>query len=248
MKYDAIDQVKLDALRRKHAWLVEPLYAASDLVLEMPFFRWVKDLRSPQDFKRAAEQLYYHSATFPKTMGVMLGLTSMRENSMMPFYSKHAFGESDHHMMLRDWMRRHGLIDSAAELDHMLPSIETNACVNLAYQLALEQDREKWLVTINSGIERCSNDFFKAVAPKMHSLGCGDQYFDVHIEADEHHSIMGLEYISEVDPASFRAKELLSKALEGVSLWASMIHSWIGIHTLPVFKLDGSLATPLKQL
>jgi hypothetical protein len=247
-KYEAVDQVKLDALRRQHGWLVEPLYLASDLVKEMPFFRWVKELRDPKDFKRVAEQLYYHSATFPKVMGIMLGFTSMRENSMMPFYSKHAFGESDHHMMLRDWMVRNGLIEASTDLDEVLPNMQTNACVNLAYQLAIEQDREKWLVTINSGIERCSNDFFKVVAPQMHSLGVGDTYFDVHIEADEHHSIMGLEYLTDVDPKSHRAKVLLSKALEGVSLWASMIHSWIGLNVTPVFKLDGTLDTGLKAI
>jgi hypothetical protein len=242
-KYEAIDQAKLDTLRRKHAWLVDPLYAASDRVAAMPFFDWVRALRTPQEFKCVAEQLYHHSATFPKVMGIMLGLTSMRENSMMPFYSKHAYGESDHHMLLRNWMRKHGVIGSDDELDAVLPSIETNACINLAYQLAIEQDRDKWLVTINSGIERCSNDFFKVVAPRMHALGAGDVYFDVHVEADEHHSIMGLEYLSEIDPASHRARVLLTKALEGVSLWASMIHSWIGMTVSPAFKLDGSLAS-----
>lgn len=247
MKYEVVDQVKLDALRRKHAWLVEPLYKASDFVREMPFFQWVGRLRSPQEFKCVAEQLYFHSATFPKVMGIMLGLTAMRENFMMPFYSKHAFGESDHHMLLRSWMHRNGLIDADAELDQVITSIETNACVNLAYQLAIEQDRDKWLVTINSGIERCSNDFFKIVAPKMHELGVGDVYFDVHIEADEHHSIMGLEHLSNVDPASHRAKVLLAKALEGVSLWAAMLHSWIGVRMLPVFNLDGTLAPERKR-
>jgi len=247
-KYEAIDQAKLDALRAKHAWLVEPLYAASDLVAKMPFYRWVKELRSPQEFKCVAEQLYYHSATFPKVMGLMMGLTPMSENFMMPFYAKHAFGEADHHMMLRDWMLRHGLINSAADIDLVITGTETNACVNLAYQLACDQDRDKWLVTVNSGIERCSNDFFKMVAPKMHELGVGDMYFDVHIEADEHHSIMGLEYLSEIDPSSHRAKVLLSKALEGVSLWASMIHSWIGMTVPTTFKLDGSLAAGLKSV
>lgn len=247
-KYEAVDQAKLDGLRRKHAWLVEPLYVASDLVAEMPFFDWVKQLREPQQFKPVAEQLYHHSATFPKVMGIMLGFTAMRENIMMPFYSKHAFGEADHHMLLRGWMRKHGLISDDGELDLVLPSIETNACINLAYQLAIEQDREKWLVTINSGIERCSNDFFKVVAPKMHALGAGDVYFDVHVEADEHHSIMGLEYLSDIDPMSHRAQRLLSKALEGVSLWASMIHSWIGMRVLPAFKLDGTLDADLRPI
>lgn len=247
LKYEAVDQVKLDELRRRHAWLVEPLYTASDLVARMPFFQWVSQLRAPGELKRVAEQLYFHSATFPKVMGIMLGLTSMRENGMMPFYSKHAFGESDHHMLLRRWMLKHGLISSDADLDQVITTTETNACINLAYQLAIEQDRDKWLVTINSGIERCSNDFFKALAPKMHEIGAGDIYFDIHVEADEHHSIMGLEYLGDIDPASHRARILLSKALEGVSLWASMIHSWIGISVAPAFALDGTVVAPPRQ-
>jgi len=239
--YEEIDAAKLALLCEQHAWIVQPIYRASDAVLEMPFFEWVKSLRSPQAFKPAAVQLYYHSATFPKVMGIMLGLTPMSENHMMPFYAKHAFGEADHHAMLMDWMLRHQLLASADELKAVIPTTETNACVNYAYQMALEQDRDKWLVGLNSGIERCSNDFFKVVAPKMHELGAGDVYFDVHVEADEHHSIMGLDYIVPRDAQSPRGQALIAKALEGISLWAAMLHSWIGMDLHPRFNLDGSL-------
>lgn len=239
--YEKIDAEKLSHLRERHAWIVKPIYRASDAVLEMPFFDWLKGIRSPREFKRAAAQLYYHSATFPKVMGIMLGLTPMSENHMMPFYAKHAFGEADHHAMLMNWMLRHNLLSSASEINTVIPTTETNACVNYAYQMAIEQDRDKWLVGLNSGIERCSNDFFKAVAPKMREIGAGDAYFDVHVEADEHHSIMGLEHIDQHDADSIRGKELIAKALEGINLWASMLHSWIGIAYYPRFNLDGSL-------
>ncbi len=125
--------------------------------------------------------------------------------------------------------------------EDVITTTETNACVNLAYQLAVEQDREKWLVSINSGIERCSNDFFKALAPKMRELGAGDEYFDIHVSADEHHSIMGMEHLQRHEPASRRGKQLLAKALESISLWAAMLHSWIGMSYWPRFQLDGSL-------
>jgi heme oxygenase-like protein len=240
--YAEVDITQLALLRQRHAWIVEPLYRASAVVRAMPFFRWVQGLRSPRDFKPAAVQLYYHSATFPKVMGLMLALTPMSENSMMPFYAKHAFGEADHHAMLMDWMLRYGLLASAEEITAVIPTTETNACVNYAYQMAIEQDRDKWLVGLNSGIERCSNDFFKVVAPKMHAIGAGDAYFDVHVEADEHHSIMGLEYVAPQDAQSARGKILIAKALEGISLWAAMLHSWIGVDLHPRFSLDGSLA------
>lgn len=239
--YEKIDWEALEALRVKHEWLVEPLYRASDTLREMPFFQWVQELKSPVEFKPAALQLYHHSATFPKVMGLMLGNTPMSENFMMPFYAKHAFGEADHHQLLMSWMLEHGVLQSADEINHVVTTPETNACVNLAYQLAVEQDRAKWLVAINCGIERCSNDFFKAVAPKMHEMGAGHIYFDVHVEADEHHSIMGLEFIDAHDSNSPRGKQLISKALEGVSLWAAMLHSWINIDLFPRFNLDGTL-------
>lgn len=240
--YEKVDLTQLAFLRQRHAWIVEPIYRASDIVLEMPFFQWVRKVQSPLEFKPAAVQLYYHSATFPKVMGIMLGLTSMAENSMMPFYAKHAFGEADHHMMLMDWMLRHRLLEAPEEIHAVIPTTETNACVNYAYQMAVEQDRDKWLVGLNSGIERSSNDFFKVVAPHMHAIGAGDAYFDVHVEADEHHSIMGLEYIEPQSAQSPRGRALIAKALEGISLWSAMLHSWIGLDIHPRFNLNGSLA------
>jgi hypothetical protein len=246
VSYEQIDQTKLDFLRYEHAWITEPLYRASDIVKEMPFFDWVSSLRSPSEFKPAAVQIYHHSATFPKVMGLMLGTTPMSENHMMPFYSKHAFGEADHHQLLMAWMLKYGILHTRSEIDDVIPTPATNACVNLAYQLAIEADRYKWVLTVNSGIERCSNDFFKAVAPKMHELGAGDIYFDIHVEADEHHSIMGMEHLEPQDPNSTRGRQLIGKALEGVGLWAAMLHSWIGVEMFPQFNLDGSLREQLS--
>jgi len=246
--YDALDEGRVNELRLQHAWIVEPIYRASSTVLELPFFDWLRSIRTPKEFAPAAKQLYRHSATFPKVMGLMLGLTSMADNPMMPFYAKHAFGEADHHMLLKDWALRHGIVTSPDDLDRVVPSIETNACVNYAYQMALEQDRDGWLVGLNSGIERCSNDFFKVVAPKMRTLGAGHRYFDVHVGADEHHSIMGLAHIKPRDGGSPDGMRLIAKALEGISLWADMLHSWIGLDVYPRFSLDGCLVTTRMRL
>ncbi|MDR2091978.1 MAG: iron-containing redox enzyme family protein [Azoarcus sp.] len=246
--YEKIDPAVLNALRSQHSWIAKPIYRASNAVLQLPFFSWFEQIKSPLEFKPAAIQLYYHSATFPKVMGLMLALGSMSENFMMPFYAKHAFSEAEHHIMLMKWMLRHGILSSSDEIASVIPTLETNACVNYAYQIALGQDREKWLVGLNSGIERCSNEFFKVVAPKLHSIGAGDVYFDVHVEADEHHSIMGLEYIPSYTPDSFRGRQLISKALEGISLWAAMLHSWIGIDLLPKFDLEGNLVSTNKTM
>lgn len=239
--YEKIDLEKMKIIQEKNAWIVNPIYKASEQILKSPFFSWVESLETAMDFKPAALQLYYHSATFPKVMGLMLGLTPMSENGMMPFYAKHAYGEADHHEMLLQWMLRNGLLSSRDEIKDMIPTIETNSCVNYAYQMAIEQDRDKWLVGLNSGIERCSNDFFKIVAPKMHSLQVGDDYFDVHVEADEFHSIMGLEYLSVHDSSSRRGKELIHKALEGISLWGAMLNSWIDVDYFPKFDLKGEV-------
>jgi len=240
-KYEAIQLPQLSKLEQRHAWIIEPIYRASAAVRSTPFFDYIDKMESPMDFKSIAAQLYFHSATFPKVMGLMLGLTPLSENHMMPFYAKHAFGEADHHQMLLRWMLKHKLLLCPQEIDSVVVSPETNSCVNLAYQIAIEQDREKWLVTINSGIERCSNDFFKCVAPKMHQMGAGDEYFDIHVEADEHHSVMGLDFIDAQDPSSPRGRQLVAKALEGIALWADMLHSWIGIDFHPRFAPDGTL-------
>lgn len=239
--YEKINYNELELLEKKHKWIVDPIYKASRYVRNMPFYDWIEKLQDPKDFKDAACQLYYHSDTFPKVMGLMLALTPLSESSMMPFYAKHAYGESDHSKMLLDWMIKHNLVSDYKEVSNTIITKETNACINYAYQMAIEQDREKWLVGLNSGIERCSNDFFKAISPRMHTLNVGDEYFDVHVEADEHHSIMGLDYIIQYEPDSQRAKILIAKALEGIELWASMIHSWIGIYTYPKFDLNGNL-------
>ena len=92
-------------------------------------------------------------------------------------------------------------------------------------------------------MERCSNDFFKVVAPKLDSIGAGDFYFNVHIEADEHHGIMGLEYIPVHDPDAFRGRQLITKALEGIRLWAAMLHSWIDVDIHPKFDIHGNLVS-----
>ncbi len=239
--YEKIDQATLEYLRKKHAWITEPLFKASEAVKKMPFFIWLDELEFPQEFAECAKQLFHHSATFPKVMGLMLASTPMTENHMMPFYAEHAFGEADHHELLMQWMLQHSIIQQRSDIDDVIVTTETNACINQAYQLAIEQDRAKWVLTINCGIERCSNDFFKAVAPKMHALGAGDNYFDIHVEADEFHSIMGLEHVQPLSADSVRGRHLIAKALEGVSLWASMLHSWIGINYHPRFDIKGNL-------
>lgn len=245
--YEKINQEQLSALELKHNWIVEPIYNASQCVKNMPFFKWLDNIQDPQEFKNAVCQLYYHSDTFPKVMGLMLALTPLSETSMMPFYAKHAYGEADHSAMLMDWMLKNKIINSKDEVYNTIATRETNSCVNYAYQMAIEQDREKWLVGLNSGIERCSNDFFKAISPKMHLLGIGHDYFDVHVEADEHHSIMGLEYIEVHEATSVRGQILIAKALEGIELWASMLHSWIGMTISPKFNLNGELITPVEH-
>jgi len=239
-EYHHITKEQLDAVRQKHAWLVQPIEKASNHVLEMPFFSFIRGMKDVRDFSFCAQQLWHHSATFPKVMGLMLGLTSLRENDMMEFYAAHAYGEATHHEMLMQWMLKHKIISNRAAINSVITTIETNACINFAYQLAIEQNRNKWLAALNSGIERCSNQFFKEVSPKMHELGAGDAYFDVHVEADEHHSVMGLEHLGIISTEEERTV-LIHKSLEGISLWAAMLHSWIGVSTIPHFDIFGTL-------
>lgn len=239
--YDEVNMDEMNALQSRYAWIAEPIIRASEAITLMPFFTWIEELSSAQQFSDCAQQLFYHSATFPKVMGLMLATTPHSENSMMPFYAKHAFGEADHHELLMMWMLKQGILRKRHDIEDVILTPETNACINMAYQLAIEQDREKWIVAVNCGIERCSNDFFKAIAPMMRKLGAGDTYFDLHVEADEFHSIMGLKYLQETPNSLTRRRQLIAKGLESVSLWAAMIHSWIGVSIHPQFSLDGRL-------
>lgn len=239
--YQPIDFQQISKLEQQHRWLTAPLYAASDTVLKMPFYSWLEDIDNAKAFGKAAKQLYYHSATFPKVLGLMLALSSQRDNGMMPFYAKHIFGEADHYQLLLQWMLQNGIINQYSDVESVILTAETNACINLAYRLAAEQDKEKWLVAINSGIERCSNHFFQRASKKMHAIGAGHVYFDVHVEADEHHSIMGLSHIDSYAYDSVRGQQLIAIALEAVSLWAAMLHSWIDISIHPKFNLQGDL-------
>lgn len=233
----------INKIAEEHRWITEPLFRASEAVKQMPFFEWIQVIQSPADFGVGAKQLFYHSATFPKVLGLMMGILPHSENHMMSFYAHHAHGEANHHELLMTWMLKHGILNHRDDIQAVILTTETSACINLAYQLAIEQDRAKWLVTINSAIERCANDFFKVVAPKMRLIGAGDVYFDIHVEADEHHSVMGLQYLPE-ELSPTRQRQLIAKALEGVSTWAAMLHSWIGIDLHPKFDLDGRLYAP----
>lgn len=239
--YEKVDPVRLSEIRKRHAWVTEPLYRASESILMMPFYKWIDNLHSPVEFGPAATQLYYHSAAFPKAIGLMLGMTPFSERRMMKHYAKHAYGEADHHEMLLRWMLKYDIISTPADIESIIPSPATNACINLAYQLALEADYYKWIATINCAIEKCSNDFFQAVAKKVCALGAADAYFDIHVEADEFHSIMGLEHLEPLDPNSLMARQVVAKALEGVTLWTAMLHSWIGMSLVPQFQLDGTM-------
>ncbi len=245
--YEKLDQAALDSLRKDHAWIAEPIHRASEAVAAMPFYAWLDRIQSPQEFHNAAVNLYHHSATFPKVMGLMLATTPMSENPMMNFYAKHAYGEAPHYEMLMQWMMKFDILPHRDAILDVIPTIETNACINLAYPLALAADRDQWVLTINCGIERCSNDFFKAVARKMHQIGAGDIYFDIHVEADEFHSIMGLDHVTPQDPTSRRGRHLIAKSLEGIALWAAMLHSWIGLDYLPKFALDGTVLNPIRS-
>ena len=244
-KYHVVTEEELERVRQQHSWVADPIIKASEEILKEPFFQWLKNVKSVQELKPVVTQLWYHSATFPKVMGLMLGLTSLKENHMAPFYALHIYGEADHSEMLMKWMLKQGILKDRSEIEEVIPTVATNACVNLVYQMAIEQDRSKWLACLNSGIERCSNHFFKEMSEKLNQLNANDPYFTVHVEADEHHSILGLDHLEEAkDP--FRREVIVLKALEGISVWGFMLNSWIGVNRMPEFDLNGSLLNPQK--
>jgi hypothetical protein len=221
--------------------LIEPIERASQSLLDLPFFAWLRRIEHPVEFKPAAVQLFYHAATFPKIMSLLLELTPSPGARLEPFHARHAHVGVDRHALLMRWMIAHGLLDSPREIESVVPTPETNACVNLVCQMALEHGRARWLGCLNAGIERCSNDFFKVTAPLMHGLGAGDPFFDLHVDADD--GSLGVGYLPLIDESAPTRDDLLAMTLEGISLWTAMLHSWIGLQTRPHFDRGGNMST-----
>lgn len=210
-----------------HDWLLKPLERSIDDGRVSPFFEWVENIRKPTDFAPAAQQIFWHSLSFPRAIGLMMAGISFEASEVLPVLSKHAFEEADHHILLSRWMIKHGLIGQHSELKGFAPSLETSACINVGYEIALQRDVEKWLVVYNCAIEACSQQLFQVLASQMTSIGCGDKYFDIHVGADEEHKRMGLDFIGDHSPTSLRGRELVDKGLESVALWRRMLDSWV---------------------
>lgn len=233
-----------EALADSASWLLEPIIRATSFVQTTPFFSWLRNITQVQEFSEVSRQLFHHSITLPRAIGLMLAATSRHESHLYKLYASHAHEEADHHLLALNWMLQHGIVSSRAELDAMRPTTETTSCINIAYHIAVERDHDMWIATMNTAIERCFWLLFCEVASKMKELGAGHEYFDVHVTADEHHSTAGLAYLSKFAPQSPRAALIVGAALEGISLWTSMIHSWIGMSFCPIFNLDGTLRKP----
>ena len=43
--YETIDQAELERIRIKHSWITEPIFQASGIIKQMPFFDWVKSAK-----------------------------------------------------------------------------------------------------------------------------------------------------------------------------------------------------------
>jgi len=228
----------LQSLRIEHAWLLTPVENAVRAVVKTPFFETLQNLRQPLDFKPIGIQIFHHSATLPKAIGMMLAATKVREGLLYQVYAEHAHEEADHHLLLLAWMLEHGVVATPEEVYDGQPTLETTSCINIAYEFAAAGDHNGWMATMNSAIELCFWTFFKNTAAKMHEIGTPHRYFDVHVTADEHHSVMGLKYLRDLDKQE--RLRLIRRGLDGITLWTAMVHSWIGMSISPRFSLDGN--------
>jgi hypothetical protein len=222
MTYDQIDK-----LRQQHAWLVDPLQEAVSHLDDCPFFQWVRRIRQPKEFRPAGLQLFHHSATLPKAIGLMLGATPISRGNLYHPYALHAHEEADHHLMLLRWLLKYDVATTPEEVYSYPISLQTRNCINVAYELAIHADHNGWMACINSAIELCFYKFFAVTSVQMHSISAGDHYFDVHVESDAEHSIIGLRHL--VDLTDTEKVRLRRKAIDSVSLWYSMVHSWINL-------------------
>lgn len=232
------NEIELEKIRNEHQWLLMPINSAVAHVEKLPFFDWLKNIESPQAFKPVASQIFHHSSTLPKAIGMMLAATPVRRGTLYSVYAEHAHEEADHHLLLLDWMLRNKIITDTNEVYNGEPTLETSACINMGYEFALVGDHDGWLAVINSAVELCFWNFFKVTSRRMHQIGTPHKYFDVHVVADENHSTMGLKYLNGALNMNER-RRLIRKALDGISLWTAMVHSWVGIQNLPRFDENG---------
>lgn len=237
--YDA-DQIteKLIKARSDHQWLIQIIDKVEKESQSMPFYQSILKASQIEDFQWTA-QLFHHSRTLPRFIGLVLSLDS--DDSMMRFYAEHLSNESPHSSWLLEWMISHGIVPSESEACLKKPSIATNACINYGARLAYSNDREAWLIGINCGIEKASHQLFSSIEPVLSKIGVSHWYFKTHVTADKHHSTEALTLIEPLDPESKRAMYLRDLLLEGLSLWYGMLNSWVGSNYTPLFKDDGSL-------
>lgn len=234
-------EIKAKAIENDYLWLLNPIRTAFSEVRKTPFFDWLEQISSPQEFTPVANQIFFHSNTFPKAIGLMLSMIPAHKGEIYKIVAEHAFDEADHHLLLLDWMINHNIVENKEQVLKLSPTIETNNCINLGYQIAMERNIETWLVCINCAIEFCFYQFFIVTSKKMHSLNAGHFYFDTHVEADQFHSIMGLQFLQNDKYTEQEKDELITKSLNSISLWCAMANSWINHDCFPKFNLKGHI-------
>nr|VFJ51294.1 MAG: Iron-containing redox enzyme [Candidatus Kentron sp. DK]VFJ67418.1 MAG: Iron-containing redox enzyme [Candidatus Kentron sp. DK] len=232
---------KYDALVNKHSWILEPIENAVSKIGEMEFFRYLTSVDDIGQLKPIVRQLFHHSVSFPKSIGLRLASTPIEKGFLYPAFAAHAHDEANHHLLLFNWMSENNLIGSVEELFKEGANTETNACIDLGYQMAAEEDYEQWILSVNCSIERCFLLLFEIMNKKTNDLGFGHEYFSVHVEADNEHIFYGLEFVDKQSSESERGQFLLKKSFESMAVWTTMVHSWLNIDVKPVFAPDGNM-------
>ncbi len=229
----------IETLREEHQWILKPIENAIKEIEKLPFYMSMEKINTVAELFPITRQLFHHSVTFPKAIGLMLSTTSVENGYLYKMYSEHAFEEATHHLMLFDWMKKNNGVKEITELFEEKANSATNNCINLGYQLAIERDYELWIVMINLAIERAFLSLFSILNDKVNKLCVGHEYFSIHVVADVGHSLSGLEYLKVLDPKSRKGSFLIKKSLDSLSVWTTMIHSWIDVNLRPHFNNDG---------
>ncbi|MEQ1870661.1 MAG: iron-containing redox enzyme family protein [Vicinamibacterales bacterium] len=219
-------QHDLLALREANTWLLDPVERAVSEIETGRFFDWLGNVTSAQQLSPMASQIFLHSASLPRIIGMMLACTPLRRGELYRVYSQHAHEEADHHLLLLDWMLQHRIISSPEAAYDTNPTPATAACINIGYELACTHDHDAWLGVMNTAVELCFHRLFLTAARRTRQIGCPHSYFDVHVHADAHHSVMGLGYLSPSLSQKQREK-IVHRSLQAVALWSAMVDSWM---------------------
>ena len=230
MKMPRTRAIQLGPIPTGLEWLERRIAEDRQRILEEPFFAYLDQATTAQDFQWA-RHLLHHSQEFPRILAYR---RDQNENpAMKDFFQEHVQVEAGHAEMLTGWLAEQGLVPSGEPAAIAIPTPATTACIAQAWRTAVTSDNSGTVVSLNAALEAASFDFFNHASPKLDSLGIGHEYWRIHVEADPFHSADGLALLKPVEESSEEGVHFALLARETLQFWGAMLNSWAGVDQWP---------------